>query len=148
MGLEGFHLACDDVVNRSLLTGGSGAISHTKPSDDVDGIPDFKLVEILDVFTFPRSDVVPGGLNDRQSFLRGVAVFGVDAEFSATGVATLLDVDSPEVANKFDFVQMFHRSFVDDFVRYLHDLIFEILETGLEWFLCEDSNPDSCQLSV
>jgi hypothetical protein len=148
IGLEGFDLAGDDVVDSYWLSGSFRAFPQTKPSDDVNGTPDFQLIEILDVFAFHRSDVMPGGLDDRHSFLRGVAVIGVYAEFGATGVATLLDVDSPEIANEFDFVQMFHRSLVDDFVRYFHDLILGIVEAGLERFLREDSNPESCQLSV
>jgi hypothetical protein len=55
MGLEGFNPGGDDVVDRYRLAGHFPALPHAKPSDDVDGIPDFQT---FDFFAFPRSDVM------------------------------------------------------------------------------------------
>ena len=108
MCLEGFDLAGDDVVDRYRLACHSPALPHAKPSDDVDGIPDFQLIEVLDIFTFPRSDVMPGGFDGLAAVLCEVFAFSDDEKVSDLCGAEILDVDAPEGSDKFDFVQMFH----------------------------------------
>ena len=108
MCLEGFDLAGDDVVDRYRLAGHFPALPHAKPSDDVDGIPDFQLIEVLDIFTFPRSDVMPGGFDGLATVLCEIFAFCDDEKVSNLGGVEVLDVDAPEGSDKFDFVQMFH----------------------------------------
>ena len=71
-----------------------------------------QLREVFDILSFPRSDVVPGGFDDRTSILRDVAVFGEEAELGTACVAVLLDVDTPEGANKFNLVEILHVIYV------------------------------------
>ena len=108
MGLEGFDHTGDDIVDRYILAGRFPALPHAKPSDDVDGAPDFQLIEVFDFFTFPRRDVMPGGFDGLATVLCEVFAFSDDDEFSGLGGVEVLDVDAPEGPDKFDFVQMFH----------------------------------------
>ena len=108
MGLEGFDLAGIDVVDRYRLAGHSPALPHAKPSDDVDRLPDFQLIEVLDFFAFPRSDVMPGGFDGLAAVLSEVFAFSDDDEFPGLGGVVVLDSNAPEGSDKFDFVQMFH----------------------------------------
>ena len=108
MGLEGFDLVGDDVVDRYILAGHFPALPHTKPSDDVDGTPDFQLFEVLDFITFPRSDVMPGGFDSLATVLCEVFAISDDDEFSGLVGVVVLDGNAPEGSDKFDYVQMFH----------------------------------------
>lgn len=65
--IDNFDLAGDDVVDGSLPAGYFPASPHTEPSDDVDGTPDFQLIKVLDVFAFPRSDLMPGGFDGLEA---------------------------------------------------------------------------------
>lgn len=107
-GLEGFNLVGNDVVDRYRLAGHFPALPNAKPSDDVDGTPDFQLFEVLDFFAFPRSDVMPGGFDGLATVLCEVFAFSDDNEFSCLGGVVVLDSNAPESSDKFDFVQMFH----------------------------------------
>lgn len=106
MGLEGFDLAGDDVVDGSLLAGHFPALPNAKPSDDVDGTPDFQLIEVLDFFAFPRSDVMPGCFDGLATVLCEVFGFREDDEFSGFGRVVVLDGNAPESSGKIDSVQI------------------------------------------
>ena len=108
MGLDGFDLAGDDVVDRYILAGHFPALHHAKPSDDVDGTPDFQMLEVLDFFAFPRCYVMPGGFDGLATVLCEVFAFSDDEKVSNLGGVEVLDVDAPEGSDKFDSVQMFH----------------------------------------
>ena len=108
MRLEGFDLGGDDVVNRYILAGRFPALPHAKPSDDVDGTPDFQLIEVLDFFAFPRCYVMPGGFDGLATVLCEVFAFSDDDKFSGFSGVVVLDRNVPEDSDKFDFVQMFH----------------------------------------
>ncbi len=95
-------------MDRYRLAGHFSALPHAKPSDDVDGIPDFQLIEMLDFFTFPRGDVMPGGFDGLATVLCEVLAFCDDDEGTNLGGAETIDVDAPEGSDKFDSVQMFH----------------------------------------
>ena len=107
-GLEGFNFVGNDVVDRYMLAGHFPALPHAKPSDDVDGIPDFQLIEVLGFFAFPRSDVMPGGFDGLAAVLSEVFAFSDDEKVSNLGGVVVLDSNAPESSDKFDFVQMFH----------------------------------------
>lgn len=106
MGLEGFDLGGDDVVYRYRLAGHFPALPHTKPSDDVDCIPDFQLIEVLDFFAFPRSDVMPGCFDGLATVLCEVFGFREDDEFSSLCGVNDVDGNAPESSGKIDSVQI------------------------------------------
>ena len=95
---------CDDVVDRYSLAGHLPALPHAKPSDDVDGCPGCQTFEVFDILAFPSDDVVPGGLDDCTSIMRGVAVVRCDGEVGTFGVPVVLDVNAPDDATDFNLV--------------------------------------------
>jgi len=96
--LHEFHLAGNDVPVCYFLAGASPALPDADSSDNVDVRSGCQEVQIGDILTFPRGDVVPGGFYDLASVLRGVAVIGRNGEIGTFGVSENLHENAPDDA--------------------------------------------------
>lgn len=102
--LHEFHLVGDDVMIGDLLASAFPAFPDTDSSKDVDVSTNFQKVQIGDVFTFPRSDIMPGSFDDRRTVLRSVVAFSHDVQTDGPGSSVVLDVGTPYFPLEFNFV--------------------------------------------
>ena len=106
--LHDFNFAGDDLIARSLHAISRDILLGAYPSDDVDVASFLQLVEVLDEITFPCDDAMPSRFDNCASILCREAVVGCDREVGSFGVSEVLNVNAPDDASDFDFVQLFH----------------------------------------
>ena len=73
----------------------------------MDGAPTFKAVEVTDVLAFEGPDIVPGGLDDRVSFLILECVVSGHSEVGEAFVTNVAKSDASDESEDFDSVDLF-----------------------------------------